>query len=471
MKTIHMMIGIPGSGKTTFVNKFSKERNIYVVSTDIVRMSNPGILESDVWPRVYKMIGEILDTNDEVIFDATNVTKKVRDRFKENVNKYITDYEIIGYYFPTNYTECIKRVAKRNESKNELFLPLDVIESYGKTIYPPMPEENFKEVKVISMNNKLIKNLVSDGYQGYALYFKHNDEVIEEYGGFARIGSEEAIKENTNFRLASVSKQFISYAILTLVEKGLISLNDSLFSFFTDMPLYTKNITLLNMLNHTSGLYDYEDMLHTDEQIHDVDVLEYIKGTNKTYFEVGTKYQYSNTAYVLLGLIIEKVSQTKLGEYMKEYVFDKFGMNNTVVNYEPVTNIFQRALGHIVQDGHYVMKDQYWCSATIGDGGIYSSVLDLKKWLKNIMNLQYPYSLMTKTNICLGNDIEYGLGLRVKEYSFGRVIYHCGETIGTNTIIGFIKELNIEFIFLTNKDNIDASLLLNNIIECISEGF
>ena len=137
MSKIYMMIGIPGSGKTTFVRELSKKLNVKVISTDTVRQEHPGINEKDVWPLVYQKIGEMVLKKEDVIFDATNVTKTPRNRFKENVNKYSTDYELIGYYFPMHYSICIGRVAKRNEMPGELPLPIDCIASYGESIYPP----------------------------------------------------------------------------------------------------------------------------------------------------------------------------------------------------------------------------------------------------------------------------------------------------------------------------------------------
>lgn len=464
MKTVHMMIGIQGSGKTTYAEKLSSEKGYDIVSTDIIRKNNPGINENDVWPMAYQTISNILERKDDVIFDATNITKKVRDRFKENVKKYYqNEFEIIGYFFPTATSECIKRVEQRNQKDGELDIPLDVIESYSKNVYPPTYEEKFVQSKVISQNANLLKGLVDDAYQGYALYFRRKDKIIEEYSGFANINTNEPIRHNTNFRLASVTKQFIAYGIMTLINKGLLSFNDKLFNMFDNMPEYTKDITIRNLLNHTSGIRDYEDMEHTDEQVHDIDVLNFVRQTKDQYFKTNEKYQYSNTAYVLLGLIIEKTANQKLGDYLEENVFKKHQMLNTKMNYEPFTTISPRAYGHIEENGKLMLKDQYWCSATLGDGGIYSSIDDLKKWLTVIQSLNKPFDEMIKTHIINGIDIEYGLGLRVKKLKNYPIIYHCGETIGTSTIIGYIKELDIEFIFLTNKGDKDASLLLNNL--------
>lgn len=459
MKTVHMMIGIPGSGKSTYALELSKKLNYKIISTDVVRMENPGIKEEDVWPRVYWMIAEELKTNDNVIYDATNVTKKVRDRFKENLNKYITNYQIKGYFLPTYHTICSERVDKRNKV-SEIKIPLEVIASYGESVYPPTYEEEFIESKVISQLDNMLYDIVDDAYQGYALYYKHNDKIIEEYSGFADIETNRPVRANTNFRLASVTKQFIGYGILSLVKKNLLSLDDKLFDMFDDMPEYTKTISIRNMLNHTSGLLNYEDMNHTDEQIHDIDVLNYIRKSNKQYFETGLKYQYSNTAYVILGLIIEKVSNMNLDEYLKQEIFKPLNMNDTQFNYEPITNINNRAYGNVKQE-KLVKKDQYWCSATLGDGGLYSNIIDLKKWLTYIQNLDEFYKQLSTTHIVNGVDIEYGMGLRAKMVNGHELVYHCGSSIGTNTVIGYIKDLDIEFILLTNCNDRSCSKFID----------
>lgn len=470
MSTVHLMIGIPGSGKTTFVKKLKrtvKGKNYQLVSTDVVRKNNPGIDEKEVWPYVYKTAAEYLNQGIDVIFDATNTTPKVRDRLKDNLKQYIETFDIIAYYFPTDYKICTQRVIERNKKRNALYLPPELPASYGKNIIPPTYEEGFKEVKVVSQAKDLLKGLILDPYQGYAFYYREKDKVIEEYSGFETVNTNKPIRENSCFRLASVSKQFIAYAIMTLVEENQLSYDTTLYSLFNDMPEYTKKITIDHLLHHTSGIYDYEDMPHTDEQIDDYDVLDYIRETDGTYFEIGSKYQYSNTAYVILGIIIEKILYLKAGLYLDQIVFSKLGMNDSKVNYQGETVFENRAFGHVLKDGKLIEKDQYWCSATIGDGGIYSNMVDLKKWLKYLSVTDYDRlkKTMFKPNIINGVNTEYGLGIRIKNIKGHEVIYHCGSTIGTRTIIGFIKDLDIEFIFLTNIDGNGSDKLIENILK------
>ena len=161
----------------------------------------------------------------------------------------------------------------------------------------------------------------------------------------------------------------------------------------------------------------------------------------------------------------------KTGIYLDQQIFSKLGMESSKANYEGETVFENRAYGHIKKGRKFIVKDQYWCSATIGDGGIYSNIDDLKKWLKYLSETNYEYlkNNMFKPNIIDGVDSEYGYGIRIKKVEGYEVIYHCGSTIGTRTIIGFIKELDIEFIFLTNVDDVETSLLITNIISKVKK--
>ena len=177
---------------------------------------------------------------------------------------------------------------------------------------------------------KIMNQVIINKEQGYALYFKYNDILIEKTNGLEREDDRFHITFNTCFRLASVSKQFIAYAILLLIEEQLLSFSTPITEIFDDLPQYFKKITIQQLLNHTSGIYDYEKMPHqeNDEQIKDKQVLEFLKTTTHTYFKPGTKYQYSNTGYILLGQIIEQISKTKIDEYLKEKIFTKAKLFN-----------------------------------------------------------------------------------------------------------------------------------------------
>ncbi len=317
--------------------------------------------------------------------------------------------------------------------------------------------------------DKLLTGAVIKENQGYAFYYQDNDNLIKKVNGKKEINNNDDINYDTKFRLASVSKQFIGVGIIHLVEENKLSFNTSVLDIYNDLPNYFKNIKIINLLNHSSGIYDYEDMEHDETQIHDEDIITFLKTTSSTYFEVGTKYRYSNTAYILLGLIIEKISGIKLDQYLKKNVFDKASLNDTLVNYEGITNISNRAYGHIIIDDKLVTKDQYWCSATIGDGGIYSTLNDLNKWIDYLLNNLEYYSnnLLSSSIITNINNTYYGMGVRTIILNDKKIYYHCGDTIGTNTLVLFSKDYNLRCIFLTNLGSIDTSIIKDNIIKLL----
>ena len=153
MAKLIMMIGIPGSGKTTYSKDLSKEYNAKVISSDKVRQTIVGIKENDVFPTVFKLCIEELKENRNVILDATHITPKVRKRTFDALDEFNVPYEKVAVYVDTPVDVCVRRVEKRNQDPNELFLPLEVIASYGNNIIPPSLSEGFIDIKVIKSND------------------------------------------------------------------------------------------------------------------------------------------------------------------------------------------------------------------------------------------------------------------------------------------------------------------------------
>ncbi len=156
MNKVHLMVGIQGSGKSTFSAKLSKELNIKVASTDEVRKQNPGIDEKLVWPLVYKMCANELKNGNDVIFDATSITPKVRSRLIENIKLEYENFEVGCYYFDVDPDICKARVEARNNIPGELYLPLEVIDSYSEKIIKPTKEEGFCFVKTINALGNIV---------------------------------------------------------------------------------------------------------------------------------------------------------------------------------------------------------------------------------------------------------------------------------------------------------------------------
>lgn len=322
------------------------------------------------------------------------------------------------------------------------------------------------------MIKELLNNVIKNKSQGYALYYQYNDTIIKECNGVLKDENSSLINFDSKFRLASVSKQFIAFGIMTLVKQKLLSYDTTILEIFSELPIYFKKITVKHLLSHTSGIYDYEDMPHhnDDPQIQDDDIITFLKKTTTTYFEPGSTYRYSNTAYILLGLIIAKITNKSIGNYLDEQIYQPLKMKDTLVNYEGITIMDNRAYGHLLVNDELVVKDQYWCSATIGDGGIYSTVNDLLKWIDYLSNNEESLKedMLNPNILPNGTNSEYGLGIRIIDVNGKKLYYHCGDTIGTNTLLLFSNDLNIKVVFLTNLGNVDTSIIKNNIINKIN---
>jgi CubicO group peptidase (beta-lactamase class C family) len=300
--------------------------------------------------------------------------------------------------------------------------------------------------------------------------------------GLSNLEEATEVNEKTNFRLASVSKQFTAAALLQLIEQNKLSLTTTLSECFPELPAYAKTITIKNLLNHTSGILDYDDVIDENggtTQLSDADVLKACLRFNKTYFIPGTAYRYSNTAYVLLGLIIEKYSGKSYPGYLAENVFKPAKMKHSVAYVNGVYEISNRAYGYTKKDNKWIRKDQSSTSATLGDGGIYSNLNDLLKWDTALYNDQVlPQSIWQNAfsyqKLNDGTPIDYGFGWHLKKDKSGeQVVYHTGSTTSFRNIIYRIPTKKFSIIILTNRNSpkeIDILGIAEKVLEAWSDG-
>lgn len=241
--------------------------------------------------------------------------------------------------------------------------------------------------KSVELLDELFKEDYRADEPGAAILISINEEIVyQRCFGLGNVDKNEMITANSNFRLASLTKQFTAYGIHLLEKENRLSKNDFIDKYlpngFKDKcPLISQKITIQHLLEHTSGLIDYEDYdLSIHDQWLDNDVLNIIE--DRTLFEPGSEYRYSNTGYIILGLIIEQVSTKTLGEFFHNSIFQPFHMQTSVL-YDPKhALITHRVLGYKKQMDEYRLCDQSVTSATGGDGGIYTSLNDYFQWYR-----------------------------------------------------------------------------------------
>ncbi|RYY16659.1 MAG: class A beta-lactamase-related serine hydrolase [Chitinophagaceae bacterium] len=312
--------------------------------------------------------------------------------------------------------------------------------------------------------NELLKGYAGTTIPGAALMLiKNGKPVYVKNFGMANLEAQETVGPLTSFRLASVTKQFTAASILMLVNEQKLTLDTRLTEALPSFPLYGSMITIRNLLNHTSGLPNYEKFVADtafNPQILDkgvLDILIKLPSDTKLLFEPGSKFQYSNTGYALLSLIIEKYSGKPFNTFLKERIFKPLKMHFSVAYQQGMPNMLFRACGYTLVQGIYLQKDQSSTSAVLGDGGIYSTTQDLYKWDQSL----YTEKLLPKalweqafspTKLNNGELINYGFGWHLKTYENQKVVYHTGSTTSFRNIIYRIPSKKITLILLTNRN-------------------
>ena len=288
------------------------------------------------------------------------------------------------------------------------------------------------------------------------LVLEGGDAVFQRSYGLADLEAGVASSPTTNYRLASVSKQFTAASVLLLVEDGVLTLDDPVRRWLPTLPVATETITLRHLLSHTSGLIDYEDLLPPDQarQIHDADVLRLLEREDRLYFPAGSDYRYSNSGYALLALVVERASGQRFAAFLQARIFSPLGMTATLARQDEGPPVTDRAFGYTRVGDRWERTDQSTTSAVLGDGGIYSSITDLAKWDAAWYDdrlLSAPsraLAVQASTATPEPDVAHYGFGWRLQ----GRMQWHSGESIGFRNVLLRFPAQRLTVIVLSNRD-------------------
>ncbi len=291
------------------------------------------------------------------------------------------------------------------------------------------------------------------------LIIRDGQPILKRCYGMADVERNIPVTEQTNFRLASFTKQFTAMSIMMLHQRGLLSYDQPVTDIFPDFPAYGRKITIRHLLTHTSGLIDYESLIPDTAtiQVLDKDVLQMMMAQDSTYFPPGSQYRYSNSGYAVLAMIVEKVSGQRFAQFLAENIFQPLRMNHTVAYDRGVSEVSHRAYGYANENGQLVPKDQSLTSAVLGDGGIYSSMEDLFKWdqalyTERLVRTETLQQAFTPGKLNDGTSLDYGFGWRIDVYRGVKRYHHTGQSCGFATIIQRYPEKRFSIIILTNRN-------------------
>lgn len=313
---------------------------------------------------------------------------------------------------------------------------------------------------------------------GLALGVYREGKIVRAQGyGLSNVELNVPVKPETIFQSGSVGKQFTATAIMMLVEEGKIGLDDSLRKYFSEAPESWQSIRIKNLLSHTSGLSEYTDDVKGKpgsrinfREDYTEDSLVKIMEALPIEFQPGEKWAYRNTNFVLLGVIIHKVTGQFYGDFLHDRVFRPLGMNSTRVISESDI-IPNRAAGYLWVNGQ--LKNQYWVAPffnTTADGALYFNVLDLAKWdgalytekLLKKASLDRMWTVF-QLNDGKPNPAHYGFAWFIHDLHGHRVIEHAGSWQGFETYIARCPDDKLTVVVLTNLDAAKPKIIAHGV--------
>lgn len=291
------------------------------------------------------------------------------------------------------------------------------------------------------------------------LVMRHDSVLVQRSFGLADVEGAIAATRATNYRLASLSKQFTATAIALLLRDGKLAVDTPARDLLPELPAHASQVTIRHLLTHTSGLWDYEDFVPDSQvrQVSDADALSLVSThAESLYFAPGSAWRYSNTGYALLALVVERVTGERFADILRERIFVPLEMRDTYAHEEGRTVVPRRAWGYTVRGDTVVRTDQSNTSAVLGDGGVYSSIDDLARWYASLSRTPLVGdSLWRETTspfvLSSGTPTEYGFGWFVERYRGHVRLRHHGETRGFTNAVSRFPETGLTIVILTNR--------------------
>ncbi|MDP3645675.1 MAG: serine hydrolase domain-containing protein, partial [bacterium] len=286
-----------------------------------------------------------------------------------------------------------------------------------------------QRVNVTEQIDQLVRaEMVRQHVPGLALAVIKNDKgvVVKGYG-FANLEHRVPVTPNTIFQSASLGKQFTAAGIMALVESGSITLDDPISEYLPETTARWGHITVRHLLTHTSGILDHEDVIDYRRDYTDRELVEFASNLPRRFLP-GERFEYSNTGYMLLGIIITRVAGKFYGDYLHERIFAPLSMRtDRVISEEDI--VLNRAAGYNLKKGR--LRNQEWVSPSLnrtGDGSLHITILDFLSWercvrSRDILSADSWSQIFSPATLNDGNTYPYGFGWNITKRN-GQLVHH-----------------------------------------------
>ena len=318
--------------------------------------------------------------------------------------------------------------------------------------------------------DQLLSNYDREDSPGVAVsVFRDGRTVFSKAYGMANLAYGIPFEIETRTNIGSTSKQFTAFAVMLLVDRGLISLDDDVRDHIPELPDLGETVTIRNLITHTSGYREFLNLLMMSGRRLDhgdfIDRAELIKVVQQQpalQNSPGAEFNYNNTAFGLAAAMVERVSEQSFPEFLQENVFGPLGMTRTLVRPSPEHIVRERSEGYTPQaDGTFLEIGDL--GGAVGAGGIYSTVGDLQKWIENysnptVGNSEIIEQMMTSFVLTNGDSTGYGFGLFIDEQGGLRRIHHGGADVAHRSQLAYYPEINAGITTQSNHAGFDGSI-------------
>jgi CubicO group peptidase (beta-lactamase class C family) len=324
------------------------------------------------------------------------------------------------------------------------------------------PRESRAQDKATAAVDEVFADFTKAGSPGCAVAVYRNGRVSYSRGyGLANIEEDVPITSESVFDIGSTSKQFTAASILLLEKQGKLSVNDDVRKYIPELPDYGPKITILHLLNHTSGLRDYLTLMdlagiNTDSVTTDEDALQIITRQKALNFAPGSDWLYSNTGFFLLSIIVKRVSGKTLREFAAENIFTPLGMTHTQYRDDHTALIPDRAMAYDPKEKKDGFKLDVSYFEQTGDGAVHTSVADLIKWDENFYSGQvggrdFLAEIQEPGKLNSGKVLDYAKGLRIADYRGLHTVSHGGSWGGYRAELLRFPEQHFSVACLCNR--------------------